>query len=89
MVPNEVWMALEERGMEEITKRIRECMEENSFPSSWKVTQLRWIYKNKGEYTDIKNYRPIALTDTMYKIFMRIMTERLENAVEEVPTGVR
>ena len=30
----------------------------------------------------IKNYRPIALTDTLYKIFTRIMTERLEKVVE-------
>ncbi|MCP4114889.1 MAG: reverse transcriptase family protein, partial [Desulfobacteraceae bacterium] len=31
----------------------------------------------------IKNYRPIALTDTLYKIFTRIMTERVEKVVEK------
>ncbi len=81
LIPNEVWMVMDRVNIKGITEALEECRMNNEFPKGWKRTDLRWIYK-KGDPTEVTNYRPIALTDTMYKIFMRIMTERLEKKVE-------
>ena len=84
-------------GIEERTKVLQlleQCRKESEFPQGWKETELRWIYK-KADPSKIENYRPIALTDTLYKLFTRIMTERLEEVIEtygiltEVQNGFR
>ena len=82
LIPNEVWVTMEETGLEELTAVLEECRTTNQFPKGWGVTEIRWLYK-KDDPLQLVNYRPIALTDTLYKIFMRIMTERLDEVVEQ------
>ena len=41
------------------------------------------IFFKKGNRKDIKNYRPICLLSTMYKLFAKIITTRLEKKVDE------
>ena len=73
---------MEETGLEELTAVLEECRITNQFPKGWGVTEIRWLYK-KDDPLQLANYRPIALTDTLYKIFMRVMTERLDEVVEQ------
>ena len=80
-IPNEIWKILGRKEVQTLAITLEECRRSNKFPEGWKRTELSWIYK-KGDATEIANYRPIALTDTIYKIFMRIMTERLEGVIE-------
>ena len=75
-------MVMEGEGMEELRAVLEECRITNSFPEGWGLTEIRWLYK-KDDPIQITNYRPIALTDTLYKIYMRIMTDRLEAVVEQ------
>ena len=75
-------MVLEKEGIQELREVLEEARRTNSFPEGWGLTELRWLYK-KDDPTQITNYRPIALTDTLYKIFMRVMTERLDTVVEQ------
>ncbi len=82
LITNEVFMGMETKGREKLVEVLEECRKTNEFPEGWKETELRWIYK-KDDPLQIKNYRPIALTDTLYKIFTRIMTERVEKVVEK------
>ena len=41
------------------------------------------IFFKKGNRKDIKNYRPICLLSTMYKLFTKIITTRLEKKLDE------
>ena len=50
------------------------------FPEKWKETDIKWIFK-KGNQLNIKNYRPIALSNAL-SCFVRILTGRLERFLE-------
>ena len=52
-------------------------------PKSWKESEIKWIFKHNGSPLEISNYRPIALGNSLGKLFMRIMTDRLERVIEE------
>ena len=41
------------------------------------------IFFKKGNRKDIKNYRPICLLSTSYKVFTKIITTRLEKKLAE------
>jgi len=42
---------------------------------------IKWIYK-KDSMLELTNYRPIALGNTLAKLFMRVLTARIEKVVE-------
>jgi hypothetical protein len=50
-------------------------------PSEWKCSDTVLLYK-KGDPLDIKNYRPIALALTIYKLWTRVITEILSTFAE-------
>jgi hypothetical protein len=43
-------------------------------PDTWKTSHTVLIYKDKGSPTDLKYYRPIALANTLYKLWTRTVT---------------
>uniref|UniRef100_A0A803SYC3 Reverse transcriptase domain-containing protein n=1 Tax=Anolis carolinensis TaxID=28377 RepID=A0A803SYC3_ANOCA len=47
-------------------------------PDSWKTGEIIVIHKDQTEKTDIRNYRPITLLNTDYKIFTNILATRLK-----------
>ena len=67
-------------GMHELFKCI---WREEEVPRSWNDSRVTLIHKggNKSK-KEIKNYRPIAVCDTMCKIFCGILNERLSEIVE-------
>ena len=48
----------------------------NSFPESWNDGVITLLHKN-GNRNLLRNYRPITLLNTIYKIWATIMTNRL------------
>ena len=53
---------------------------EGRVPEQWAFGDVVGIYK-KHDPTYPKNYRPITLLDTLYKVYTRMLATRLSNAV--------
>ena len=55
-------------------------IETGKSPKSWKCFQTTLIPKpNKESYENISNWRPIALSNSTYKIFTSLLADRLSN----------
>ena len=52
------------------------------FPSQWKCSKVVPLLK-KGEVTDPKNYRPVALLPVLSKIMERVVFEQMISYLEE------
>jgi hypothetical protein len=51
-------------------------------PDAWKHSETCLIYK-KGDPTQVGNYRPIGLANTVYKLWTRVVTYALSEYAEE------
>ena len=47
------------------------------FPSSWKVSRITPVYKNKGSTTDPRFYRPIAVLPTLAMVFEHVIYSQM------------
>lgn len=59
-----------------LTVIFNRCLTDGVFPESLKVSRIRPVYK-KGNKNDVNNYRPIAITPVISKIFEIILSKRL------------
>ncbi|WOL14239.1 hypothetical protein Cni_G23019 [Canna indica] len=62
---------------------LREFQEQGSLPNSWGQTNLVFIPK-KDHPTRIKEYRPIALCNVAYKIFAKVLVNRLKPHIKQI-----
>ena len=46
-------------------------------PQSWRTAKIVPLYKGKGDASDPENYRSIAITPPIAKVFMATMNHRL------------
>ena len=51
-------------------------------PKQWDKAVVVAIFK-KGDRLDPSNYRPIALLDTCYKLYARVLQRRIADAVDD------
>jgi len=58
------------------------CMEQRKIPESWNTALIILIYK-KGDPMNLKNYRPISLLSNLYKLFTKILTNRITEQLEK------
>ena len=54
-------------------------------PKAWKISNTILIDKNKGDATEASSYRPICLANTLYKLWMRLITNTLYEYAEQNP----
>uniref|UniRef100_A0A914EMM8 Reverse transcriptase n=1 Tax=Acrobeloides nanus TaxID=290746 RepID=A0A914EMM8_9BILA len=64
-----------------LVKIFNRCLQEQKIPPHWKRAYTILIYK-KGDKSKMQNWRPIALTNTIYKIYTSIWAQRLQNLPE-------
>ena len=55
-----------------------------SLPENFKQGIITIVYKNKGGRENLKNYRPISLLNTDYKILTKILANRLKSIIDTV-----
>ncbi|KAK6749776.1 hypothetical protein RB195_002031 [Necator americanus] len=60
------------------TRYLSEC----KVPKQWKTSKTVFLCK-KGDPLDIGNYRPISLLSVIYKLFTRVILNRIEQVLDE------
>ena len=46
------------------------CLKESCFPDCWKVSSVAPVFKNVGERSTAKNYRPVSLLSVVSKVLL-------------------
>jgi hypothetical protein len=78
----ELLKALSQENITHLTNIFNKIIEHNFMPHRWKHARIWSIYKS-GDPTSLKNYRPISLCQTLYKIFTHVIRERITEALEK------
>lgn len=81
-IPNEAWKFITENGKDKLTALLNKIWKEGKIPSNWRKAEIFPIFK-AGNRDNPKNYRGISLLNTSYKIYAMILTERLQEEIEE------
>jgi len=61
----------------EITQLTNNIQKREELRTSWLDGTLLHIYKNKGDPKECSSYRPICLTQMIYKVWHKLLTSRL------------
>lgn len=65
----------------EMQSLFNKIMKGGRAPESWRKTEIMIILKQSRDPTDPNSYRPISLTNQDYKIFAKILANRLEKTL--------
>ena len=49
------------------------CLKETCFPDCWKVSLVVHVFKNEGERSTAKHYRPISLLSVVSKVSEKLV----------------
>ena len=52
-------------------------LKESCFPDRWKVSSVVPVFKNVGERSTAKNYRPVSLLSVVGKVFEKLVNNRI------------
>lgn len=61
-----------------LQRLMNEVIRTKEVPDTWKEANISLLPKEGGDLKEPKNYRPISLLNTDYKIFAKILAERLK-----------
>ena len=68
-------------------------MSTRQIPTSWTQLKIKSIYKNKGNKHDFKNQRGLFLSQSISKIFEKLIVNRitygLDNSIADFQNGAR
>ena len=56
-----------------LAELINKCLKESCFPDYWKVSSVFPVFKNVGERSLAKNYRPFSLLSVVSKVFEKLV----------------
>ena len=55
-----------------LAELFNKCLKESFFPDCWKVSSVVPVFKNVGERSTAKNYRPVSLLSVVSKVFKNL-----------------
>ena len=66
-----------------LAKLSNKCLKESCFPDCWKVSSVVPVFKNVGERSTAKNYRPVSLLSVVSKVFEKLVNNRIVDHIEK------
>ena len=66
-----------------LAELFNKCLKESCFPDCWKVSAVVPVFKNFGERSTAKNYRPVSLLSVVSKIFEKLVNNRIADLLEK------
>lgn len=82
LISNELLTGSSKVTLNTITEIFNEILRTEYIPHQWTTSIIILLHK-KGKKDDITNYRPISLMSNMYKIFSKILLDRLTKTLDE------
>ena len=58
-------------------------LKKSCFPDCWKVSSVVPVFKNVGERSTAKNYRPVSLLSVVSKVFEKLVNNRIVDHLEK------
>lgn len=81
-ISNKILKLLNNKSIDKITYLLNKTMMNQKYPKNWKIIKIVPILKPNKIQTDIKSYRPIALINTIAKLFNKLIKIRLDDHLE-------
>ena len=81
-VPNAVYKCLAAFFAPKLAQVVNESTRKGRLPAHFLEGDISMLYK-KGDRCDPRNYRPITLLNTDYKVLTRVLANRMKTAVHE------
>ena len=66
-----------------LAELFNKCTKESCFPDCWKVSSVVPVFKNVGERSTAKNYRPVSLLSVVSKVFEKLVNNRIVDHLEK------
>ena len=66
-----------------LVELFNKCLKESCFPDCWKVSSVVPVFKNVGERSTAKNYRPVSLISVVSKVFEKLVNNRIVGHLEK------
>ena len=66
-----------------IANLFNKCLKESCFPACWKVSWVVPVFKNVGERSTAKKYRPVSLLSVVSKVFEKLVNNRIVDHLEK------
>ena len=82
-IPAAVLKNCEPEGSYILAELFNKCLKESCFPDCWKVSLVVPVFKNVGERSTAKNYRPVSLLSVVCKIFEKLVNNRIVDHLEK------
>lgn len=65
------------------TELYNKCIETATIPERWRESIIKVLYKGKGDPKDTNAYRGIALENNPFKLFTKILAERIRETIDD------
>ena len=66
-----------------LAELFNKCLKESCFPDCWKFSSVVPVFKNVGERSTAKNYRPVSLLSVVSKVFEKLVNNRIVGHLEK------
>ena len=66
-----------------LAKLFNKCLKESCFLDCWKVSLMVPVFKNVGERSTAKNYRPLSLLSVVSKVFEKLVNNGIIDHLEK------
>ena len=80
----EFYKEIQEEALPTLTGLFNYCLETGTIPRSWSKNIITLIPKKSDNLNDVNNWRPISLTNSDMKIFMKILANRVNEICDTI-----